>query len=365
MSEHRGAPEGAEASTKREPTADSGDRSVPRTGSSGPEMTTQESEGGVPSLFMQRLGKGLLRNSLVIVLVLVAVAFSIMNPAFASLQNMVTLGIELSAIALITFGQTGVLLTAGIDLSVGNIIGLAGVVGALALVAGQSFPVAFLMAACTGVVVGMVNGLLVAYLNIPAFIVTLGTGSATLSMAYILSAGEPVMSANGAFLALTTQSILGVPIVAWLMLIIFLLWWLILERTPFGTYVYAIGGNPMAARLAGVNTRKITMIVYIVSGLLAAVAGMIMASEATAGIATTGSSQTLTSIAGAVIGGVSLFGGRGRLWGAAVGVLLITVLINGMAVLNVSEFYQGLASGTLIILAVFMDALYRRLYGES
>ena len=307
----------------------------------------------------------LLRNALIMTLLLIAVGFGVINPHFATLGNASTLGIELSAMALLTFGEAGVLLTAGIDLSVGSIAGFSGVMAAEVLTHGGNFAEALVCAIVIGGAVGLVNGGLTAYAGIPAFIVTLGTMSAVLSAAYIISVGEPVMSTNLAFLALTTHNWLAVPIVVWITVVLFLVWWGVLARTSYGTHVYAVGGNQLAARLAGVRVKRVITSVYVVSGLLAGLAGVILASESTAGIATTGSGYELNAIAGGVIGGVSLFGGRGKMWGAAIGILMITMLTNGMSVLNVSEFCQGLATGALIVFAVFMDGLYLKVFGEK
>lgn len=319
---------------------------------------------GLSQPFLSLFLRYLLRNSLLLILVVIAIGFAATNAKFASLENVRTILTQVAALALISFGETFVILTAGIDLSVGSIVGFSGVISALALVHHYSFMVAMVAAAVAGIAVGIVNGLLVAYVRITPFIVTLGTLYAALSAGYILSNGQPVSSANGEFLGFAINSVAGVPVVAWITLGLFLILWLILSRTNYGTHIYAVGGNQTAARLAGINVRGVIFSAYTISGLLAGIAGVMLASQSTSGIATTGNGYELTAIAASVIGGVSLFGGRGRIWGTLIGIVMITMLTDGLDVLNVSPFYQDLVEGTLIIAAVFADGLYARVYGE-
>lgn len=311
------------------------------------------------------LPRFLLRHILIIVLIVVALTFSVINRNFATLGNFEGIFIQASAFSLLAFGATYVILTAGIDLSVGSIVGLGGVVAVLLLRSHLPLPVAVLGGVAVGGAVGLVNGIVTAYGHVTPFVVTLGTLSIALSASYVLTHGQPVSSINPAFLGISVATAVGIPVPIWIATGLFLLLWLVLARTVYGTHIYSVGGNELASRLCGINVRRVVMSVYIVSGLLAGLAGVLLASRITSGIATTGSGYELDAIAAAVIGGVSLFGGRGRLWGAAIGIIMISMLTDGLDVLNVSTFYQGFVEGGLIIGAVFLDGLYRRIYGDS
>ena len=303
----------------------------------------------------------LLRYALVLVLLVFIVVLGLSNASFFTFSNFNVVLLQVSTNALLATGATYVILTGGIDLSVGSVVGMSGV--AAAMVAQRDGVPWTVAAVTTGVLagggIGLVNGLLVAVARVPAFVATLGTMTIALGIAYVLSDGQPISGLSDAFLAVSDQ-FHGFPVPVALMIVAVLVSWLLLSRTRLGLHIYATGGNPQAARVAGVNLRAIRLTVYTISGLLAGLAGVVLASRATAGIATTGTGYELNAIAAAVIGGISLMGGRGSIFGTVFGFMIIGVLDNGLNILNVSPFYQLIIKGVIIIGAVFIDSTLNR-----
>lgn len=303
----------------------------------------------------------LLRYALVIVLFVFVGVLGVSNASFFTLSNFNVVLLQVSTNALLATGATYVILTGGIDLSVGSVVGMSGVVAAMvAQRDGLPWSTAAVAAGvAAGGAVGLLNGSLVAVARVPAFVATLGTMTIALGIAYVLSDGQPISGLSDAFLAVSDH-FYGFPVPVLLMVAAVLVSWLLLSRTRLGLHIYATGGNPQAARVAGVNLRAIRLTVYTISGLLAGLAGVVLASRATAGIATTGTGYELNAIAAAVIGGISLMGGRGSIFGTVFGFMIIGVLDNGLNILNVSPFYQLIIKGAIIIGAVFIDSTLNR-----
>ncbi len=303
------------------------------------------------------LGALALRYALVLILAVFIVLLGLTNASFLTLSNFNVILQQVAANALLATGATFVILTGGIDLSVGSIVGLAGVVAALIAQADGTAPMLGAIAGGVGagVAIGVINGALVAIARVPPFVATLGNMTIALGIAYVLSEGQPISGLSDQFLAISGP-LGGVPIPVLTMLAVVLIAWFILARTRFGMRVYAVGGNAHAARVAGGNVRFVRFVVYVVSGGLAGLAGTLLASRATAGIATTGTGYELNAIAAAVIGGISLMGGRGSVIGTVFGFMIIGVLDNGLNIINVSPFYQLIIKGVIIIGAVFIDS---------
>ena len=303
----------------------------------------------------------LLRYALVLVLFVFVAVLGASNASFFTLSNFNVVLLQVSTNALLATGATYVILTGGIDLSVGSVVGLSGVVAAMvAQRDGAGFTVAAVAAGmAAGGAIGLLNGTLVAVARVPAFVATLGTMTIALGIAYVLSDGQPISGLSDAFLAVSDQ-VQGFPVPVILMVVVVAASWLLLSRTRLGLHIYATGGNPQAARVAGVNLRFVRLTVFTASGLLAGLAGVMLASRATAGIATTGTGYELNAIAAAVIGGISLMGGRGSIFGTVFGFMIIGVLDNGLNILNVSPFYQLIVKGAIIIGAVFIDSTLNR-----
>ncbi len=307
------------------------------------------------------LGRLALRYALVIILALFIVVLAVSNRSFLTVSNLNVILIQVAANALLATGATFVILTGGIDLSVGSVVGLSGVVAALfaqddgALTTAEA--IALGMAA--GGAIGAFNGVLVAIAKVPPFVATLGNMTVASGLAFVFSDGQPISGLSDQFLALSgTVSGLSIPVAV--MVVVVSISWLVLARTKFGMHVYAVGGNAHAARVAGVNLRTTRLAVYVISGVLAGVAGVLLAARATAGIANSGTGYELNAIAAAVIGGISLAGGRGSLIGTVFGFLIIGVLDNGLNIINVSPFYQLIVKGLIIIGAVFVDSITHR-----
>jgi ribose/xylose/arabinose/galactoside ABC-type transport system permease subunit len=295
----------------------------------------------------RRLGRLALRYSLVIILALFVITLAVSNKSFLTVSNMNVILIQVAANALLATGATFVILTGGIDLSIAQDDGA------------LTFSEAVALGILAGGAIGAFNGLLVAIARVPPFVATLGNMTVATGLAFVASDGQPISGLSDQFLALSgTVGGFSIPVIV--MIVVVAVSWLVLARTKFGMHIYAVGGNPHAARVAGVNLKVTRFAVYVISGLLAGLAGIILAARATAGIATNGTGYELNAIAAAVIGGISLAGGRGSLIGTVFGFLILGVLDNGLNIINVSPFYQLIVKGLIIIGAVFVDSLVNR-----
>lgn len=303
-----------------------------------------------PRLFFKEYG-------IVIALVLIIGLLSVISPAFLTFNNMMNVLRQVSINGLLAIGATFVILTRGIDLSVGSILAFSGVVTA-SLVQGGAYPewIAIAAGLLAGLVLGWVNGFVVAKWYVAPFIVTLGMMSAARGLTFVYSDGRPIPGLSESFKWIGGGTLIGVPVPVWILLIVFALSSFLLYRTRIGRYVYAVGGNEESALISGVNVKRVKIIVYSLSGLLAALAGIILTSRVTSGLPQAGSSYELDAIAAVVIGGTSLAGGKGRLWGTMIGVLLIGVINNGLDLLNVSSYYQLIVKGLVIVIAVLIDS---------
>lgn len=292
------------------------------------------------------------------VVVLIATIFSIMSPAFRTLDNAMVLLINGMVIAFLALGQTFVLLTGGIDLSTGANAAMTGVIGALFIQAGLPWLVGAALAVGVGVVLGILNGLLIHLIRIPAFIATFSTQGVALAVPLILTRANSVPVTDPGFSWIGQGAIAKVPVPVLLLVICAVIAALFLKYTRAGVHVYAMGGNATAARLAGVSIARTTVLVYAVSGFCGGMAGILAASRLMVGFPTTGTGNELFySIAAAVVGGISLFGGIGTVAGAMTGAVLIAIVSNGMNVLNVQSYWQSLVIGLIILAGVSLDTL--------
>ncbi|MDT7729279.1 MAG: ribose transport system permease protein [Actinomycetota bacterium] len=289
------------------------------------------------------------------VLLFFAFALSLSTDSFLTGTNLDNLGRQVSIYAIIAAGQLLVILTAGIDLSVGSVVGLAGVVAALAVfetAGGLPVVLAVLLALVVGAAAGLVNGVLVAVLKMPPFIVTLGMMGIARGATLLLSDGRTVQPLPPGFLSLAGGSLFGVSNLTWIMLAVTVLIALLLRRTIWGQYLYAVGSNAESARLTGVPVRAVQVSAYALSGLLAAFAGVLLASRLGNGVPTAGTGYELQAIAACVIGGASLFGARGTALGALMGALVVGLLNNGGALLGIDPFWLQIFIGVLVLAAV-------------
>ena len=306
------------------------------------------------------------RESGVLVVLLVAVgALTLASQEFLTASNLSNLARQVAIFAIIAVGQLLVILTSGIDLSVGSVLGLSGAVTAQLLVAGVPIPLAILVGVALGTLLGLVNGLLVTRLKLPPFIATLGMLGIARGIVLRITDAKTVQPLPEGFEGLANGTILGIPNLLIIAAVVVVAASFLLRRTVFGRYIYAVGSNPESARLAGVPVRTVITAVYAISGLLAGLGGILLASRLGAGIPTAGTGYELFAIAACVIGGASLFGAKGSALGAAAGALIMGVLNNGGNLLEINAFYLQIAIGVLIIVAVAFDQMNTRASSRS
>lgn len=294
-------------------------------------------------------------------LVVVFVFLSIVSPVFLTSNNLFNVGVQIAVTAVIAVGMTLVIVTAGIDLSVGSVSALSGVLGAMLMVNFGLPPLLGIVGGTlVGATAGLVNGFLITAAGLSPFIATLGMLTVARGLVFVVSGGVAVFGAPGSF-RLLGQGVIGpipIPIVA--LVVVALAGYFVLSRTRLGRYSYAIGSNPEAARLSGIPVKRYLLAVYVISGALAGFGGMIAASRVNSGQPNFGVALELDVIAAVVIGGASLFGGRGTIIGTLIGAFLIALIRNGAVLLDVNLFYQQIIVGVVIWLAVYWDQLRRR-----
>jgi ribose transport system permease protein len=282
------------------------------------------------------------------------------TPHFLTVSNLLNVLEQTSINAVVAVGMTYVIISGGIDLSVGSVLAVAGIALALALEGGLPAPVAIVLALATGTACGLTNGLLVTFGRLPPFIATLGMMSVARGAALMLAEGRPISGFSEGFRTLATARVLMVPAPVLLTVGVYLIAHFVLVRTVFGRATYAIGGNEEAARLSGVHVRFHKTAVYGVAGLTSAIAAILLTARLNSAQPTAGTMYELDAIAASVIGGTSLLGGEGTLVGALIGALIMGVLRNGLNLLNVSSFFQQVVIGAVIIGAVLIDMSLKR-----
>lgn len=295
-----------------------------------------------------------------VVIVLVAIIFGAVSPTFRTFDNANLLLLNGAVIAFLAMGQAFVLLTGGIDLSAGSNIALTGMVAALAMRSGLPWWLAALAALGVGALVGTINGALIHYLKLPPFIVTFAAFGVAASIPLILTGASSVNVADPMFAIIGRGSLVGIPMPVVLVAVFAVVLTVLLRLTSTGVHIYAVGGNAETSRLSGIPIGRVTMLVYALSGLCAGMGGLIVTSRLMVGYPSAGSGNELFySIAAAVVGGVSLFGGIGSLPGALLGAVLIATVSNGMNVVGVQSYWQPLVIGLIILGGVILDT-YRR-----
>ncbi|MFM0737710.1 ABC transporter permease [Paraburkholderia xenovorans] len=288
-------------------------------------------------------------------LIALCVLFSALSPNFLSLGNLLNIVMQVSIIAILGFGMTYVLLLGDIDLSVGAVMALVGGIAAFAMQHGVHPALAVLAAMLAGVVLGWVNGALSALLTIPSFIVTVATMGVFRGLAYITSDGLPISVDDDRFAALGNGTLLGIAIPIWVLAALLLINHFVLSRTVFGRKAYLTGGNREAALYSGINVRRLRIGIFMISGLMASIGGILMTSRLYSAQPNAGMGYELDAIAAAVLGGTSLSGGYGTIVGTLIGALIIGVINNGMNLLSVPYFYQLIVKGVVILVAVCID----------
>ncbi len=289
--------------------------------------------------------------------IILVIIVSILNPAFLEPLNILNLLRQVAINALIAFGMTFVILTGGIDLSVGSILALSSAFVANLMLSGMDPILAIIVGCLAGAVMGMVNGLMITKGKMAPFIATLATMTVFRGLTLVYTGGNPItgLGDSMAFQLFGRGYFLGIPVPAITMMIAFAILWVILHKTAFGRKTYAIGGNEKASIVSGIKVTRVKIMIYSLAGMLAALAGAILTSRLNSAQPTAGTSYELDAIAAVVLGGTSLSGGRGRIVGTLIGALIIATLNNGLNLLGVSSFYQMVVKGVVIVIAVLID----------
>lgn len=310
------------------------------------EQTYKKSIGNV----FQKLGPFL-------AFVLLFIVVAVLNPSFIEPLNLLNLLRQVSINALIAFGMTFVILTGGIDLSVGSILALSSALMAGMIVSGVDPILAIFIAALLGAVMGAVNGLLVTKGKVAPFIATLATMTIYRGLTLVYTNGNPItgLGDHYSFQLFGRGYFFGIPVPAVTMMVTFFILWFILHKTSFGRKTYAIGGNEKAAFVSGIKVDRVKCLIYSLAGMMAAISGAILTSRLNSAQPTAGTAYEMDAIAAVVLGGTSLAGGKGRIFGTLVGALIIGTLNNGLNLLGVSSFYQQVVKGIVILIAVLID----------
>ncbi|ELK3679092.1 ribose ABC transporter permease [Vibrio fluvialis] len=323
-------------------------------------MSTKTMTKPIPTGGRKLLSKEwLIEQKSLIALLFLIVVVSFLNPNFFTVDNLLNILRQTSVNAIIAVGMTLVILTAGIDLSVGSVLALCGAFAASLIAMEVPVLVAVPTALLAGAVLGGISGIIIAKGKVQAFIATLVTMTLLRGVTMVYTDGRPISTGftdtADAFAWFGTGYALGIPVPVWLMVVVFAAAWYLLNHTRFGRYVYALGGNESATRLSGINVDRVKIGVYAICGLLSALAGIIVTSRLSSAQPTAGMGYELDAIAAVVLGGTSLMGGKGRIMGTLIGALIIGFLNNALNLLDVSSYYQMIAKAVVILLAVLVD----------
>ncbi len=293
--------------------------------------------------------------------IIICVLLAFTTPRFLTIPNLLIIGTQVSINALLAFGVTFVIISGGIDLSLGSIVAVAGVSAAM-FAHPDTYPllVPILVGLLAGIGIGLFNGIIITKSKVAPFIVTLGTMTIGRGLALILSKGRPVSNLSDSFNFIGGGNIFGIPFPIILLIIAFIVCSILLNKTILGRYIYAVGGNEEAARASGINVNKVKLWVYSLCGILSALGGILLTSRITTGQPNAGAGFELDAIAAAIIGGTSTAGGTGTMTGTLIGALLIGVISNSLDLLNVSSYYQQVVMGVIIIGAVVLDGMSKK-----
>jgi ribose/xylose/arabinose/galactoside ABC-type transport system permease subunit len=286
--------------------------------------------------------------------------FHAINPNYLSAANIVNVLNQFPILAMVTLGASIVIFTGGFDLSAGAVVALSGIIGAIVVDATGSVPQAVVMGIGSGLLVGLANGFFVGYLGVSPLIVTLGALNVCRGLALIASGGTPVYSFPPSYTNFGTERFLGIPVLALIAFGLFAAMALIMRFTPLGLYIYAVGGNPRAAKISGLNVAAIRMLAFAISGACCGLAGVLLASRTGGGEPAAGMAYELEAIAAVILGGAALSGGEGRLWRSLMGILMLSALGNGLNIVGIHPHWKGVAIGAILVIAASLDAVKRR-----
>lgn len=310
-----------------------------------------------PSIFKKFLG--LKESGIIIPTVALIVITQIINPVFLSFENVINVLRSCSFVLIPALGMGFIMISGGIDLSVGSVEGLGGIITAYALVGGLGIPLSILLGLLTGMLIGFINGYIIVKFNIAPLMMTLGMMNIARGVIYVVTQGVPVYPLPIAFQNIEQGNYLFLPAVCWVAIVLAALAYFMLNKTTTGRSIYAVGGNSEAARLSGIKVKNIKYLIYTISGALSALAGIFYAARLASAQAVTGTGLELTVIAAVVIGGTSVFGGIGTILGTIIGVIFTTMIGNALTIMKISLYWQTMAIGMILVLAVILDG-YRR-----
>lgn len=319
-------------------------------------MENKKSQG----LQLRDLSSLLKRFGLLFVLVLMFLVMTIVSNVFLTTNNIINVLRQISINGVLAVGLTFVILTGGIDLSVGSLVAVTSVIAGNLLEKEMNVPLVLFLSIGAAVLFGVFNGVLISYFMLPPFIATLATQTIGRGFSLVYSDGRPYTIKSEMYKAIGKGVFIGIPIPVWIMFFVIVIALITLRRTTFGRHVYAFGGNRNAAKLSGVKIRQTEMATYVISALCAGLAGTILSARISSGQPTAGEGYELDAIAAVAIGGTSMAGGTGHLGGTILGFIIIGVLSNSLTILNVSSFYQDIVKGFIIIFAVLMDMRTKR-----
>jgi ribose transport system permease protein len=295
-------------------------------------------------------------NSMVfIALIVLCIVLSVLSPHFLKVKNILNILLQSATIGIMAVGASFVIISGGIDLSNSSIMALTGVFAAL--IQSKSLALSILASLAAGLLFGYLNGVIITKMKVQPFILTLGSGMVLRGLAFVITNGEPIYGVSDAFYTIGGGSIGIIPVPVLILFVIIILAQILLKHRKFGRYTYALGGNEEAARLSGIKTDSIKISVYCISGILAALSGIILTARLISADCTAGTGYEMDAVAAVVIGGTSLKGGKGTIIGTVIGILLIQVVSNGLNILDVSPYVQKVVKGAIIMLAVMSDRL--------
>ena len=300
-------------------------------------------------------GKMLAEYAIIVIFIVLFVVMSIFAPNFFTGNNMVNILRQVSISGICAVGMTFVMLTGGIDLSVGAILGVSGVLTAMMMLKGIPSLLASIIALALGVVIGGITGAIIHYIEIPPMIATLGTMTSLRGVAYLITGGTPVFGFDESYSKIGQGHVGVIPIPVIILAIVYVIGIFVLSKTKFSRYVYGIGGNQEVARLSGIKVARVKIAVYAISGFCSALAGLVMLGRVNSGQPRAGESYEMDVITAVVLGGVSLNGGVGNLSHVIFGVLIIGVMTNGMTMMAVDDYWQRVVKGLILLLAVSFD----------
>ncbi len=293
-------------------------------------------------------------------LIAICIVLTILSPHFLTLSNFFNISRQAAVITIIAIGETFVILTGGIDLSVGSLVTLTSCAMALVMINTNNIVLGVLVGLAVGIGVGFINGFLVAKADLPPFIVTLGMLGIAQGVALVITFGRSMFGLPGTFKWIGQGSLFGIPAPLILVIILFVIFHILLTYNRLGRYILAVGGNEQATRLSGVNVDLMKISAYVISGFMGAIGGIVLSARINSAHPAAGQGYELDAIAAAVIGGTSLMGGEGTIVGTLIGAFMMAVIRNGLNLLNVNSFWQQIVIGVVIIVAVWMDRMRKR-----